>query len=132
MDRIDLVVDVRRTDPSNVLGTGGGTSSATLREKVLEARERRSSRKASSEVALSEGSATMPSADRILIRGCGLGDRERRMFETVSRRTHLSGRAIIRTLRVARTIADLEGHERVGEEHLLEALAFRVREMGAA
>ena len=40
----------------------------------------------------------------------------------------MSGRAIMRTLAVARTIADMDEAERVERAHLCEALAFRVRE----
>ena len=45
------------------------------------------------------------------------------MLADTARRMHLSGRAITRLLRVARTIADLEGYDRVREEHLMEASA---------
>jgi magnesium chelatase family protein len=45
-------------------------------------------------------------------------------------RTHLSPRGRQRVLRVARTVADLEGAERVGTEHVLKALSLRQHEPG--
>jgi magnesium chelatase family protein len=56
---------------------------------------------------------------------CPLGDREERFLEAVARRLGFSGRARDRTLRVARTIADLDGKERIGINHLAEAVQFR-------
>ena len=129
MDRIDIITDVNRTDPENVFETGEGTSSAKLKEAVLEARERRSFRIARE---IEGGLGAKASKDRHVIDSCSLSQREQTMFEGIARRSHLSGRAIMRTLKVARTIADLAGKDKVGEEHLLEALAFRVREGGAS
>lgn len=134
MDRIDLVVDVMRSDPSEVFRTGSGTSSAALRDGVLEARARRGFRRAR-EASHASGRGTARStrpgaagAGLALVEECKLEDSARRMFEDVSRREHLSSRAIMRVLGVARTIADIEQSDAVGEFHLLEALAFRVRE----
>ena len=47
-------------------------------------------------------------------------------------RTHLSPRGRQRVLRVARTVADLEGVEQVGTEHVLRALSLRQHEPGEA
>jgi magnesium chelatase family protein len=54
-----------------------------------------------------------------------LGDREKNSLESAATRMHLSGRGLHRTLRVARTIADLDDSDRIGMAHLSEALAYR-------
>ena len=56
---------------------------------------------------------------------CLLGDNEKSSLESAARRMHLSGRGLHRTLRVARTIADLDDSETIGMAHLSEALAYR-------
>lgn len=56
---------------------------------------------------------------------CQLGGQEQKYLETAALRLALSGRALHRTLRVARTIADIDGHATVHSEHIGEALAYR-------
>ena len=72
--------------------------------------------------------ATLPPDQ--LASSCLLGKSEKSALEQAAQRLHLSGRGLHRSLRVARTIADLEGASRVGGEHLAEALTFR-RDYGA-
>ena len=50
-------------------------------------------------------------------------------FERLADQLALGGRAIVRVARVARTIADLEGRERVCEADVVEALGFRARSL---
>ena len=57
--------------------------------------------------------------------------RRRRFFESLATKSHMSGRAIMRTLALARTIADMEQAPAVGHDHICEAVGFRVREGGA-
>ena len=69
------------------------------------------------------------------VRGRGMGTyafslEAQSTFEAVSERLALGGRAIARVSRVARSIADLELHEEVSSENVLEACAFRSREHG--
>jgi magnesium chelatase family protein len=124
MDRIDLRVDVPRSDPSEVLRSGQGTSSEQLRAGVVAARAFRSERERHQRT---KGTSTSSHVSALVER-CGMASRERALLETVSRRRHLSGRAIVRVLRVARTIADLDQSMQVTQGHLLEALAYRIRE----
>lgn len=119
MDRIDLHIDVRRIPPAEVLGTGGGSSSAELRAGVMRAREFAVRRR------MRQGGGTGTQA---LVRSCGLSGEDSSFFEQAAQRMRMSGRAIMRTLAVARTIADMDEAERVERAHLCEALAFRVRE----
>ena len=90
-------------------------SSIAVRERVLLARERQAARGALN----SELDATS------LARACGLGLREHGLLDAASRRLGLSARACHRIQRVARTIADLAGAERVGVPELSEAIGYR-------
>lgn len=119
MDRIDLHIDVKRVPPEEVLSSGGGTTSAELREGVIAAREYASWRRAREEI----GSSTQE-----VIASCHLGSAESRFFERAAQANHMSGRAIVRTLSVARTIADMAQRGSVTKADLCEALGFRLRE----
>lgn len=134
MDRIDLHLDVQRIPPSDVIATGSGTSSETLREGVLKAREFarwRSLHDAGARVSASVSpheAASGPRRPADLVRDCHLSESSREFFEQSAKAHNMSGRAIMRTLSVARTIADMEESHEVLMKHLCEALSFRVRE----
>ena len=119
MDRIDVVLDVSRVDPALLLGAASGPASAELRERVIDAGERAISRGSGPQALL---------AGAPLLRACGMSAASRERLEQLARAQHLSGRAVTRLLRVARTIADLEGCDSVDGEHLSEAIAYRARE----
>jgi magnesium chelatase family protein len=123
MDRIKLVVDVWRSDPAHVLKTGKGTSSAQLKAGVMQARSFASWR-----------GAHAVTTEEALLDSCRLGTKERSALEVMAERYQLSGRGIMSTLAVARTIADMEEKERVTQDHLVEAVSFRKtdRELVAA
>lgn len=119
LDRIDLSVEVPRV-PLAELGAPPGEhdeDSATVRQRVIRARDHALQR------------AGRPNADistRELERDCALGSAERRWFESALERLGLSARAYHRTLRVARTIADLDGGAGLLDRaHLAEALQYR-------
>ena len=118
-DRIDLTCEVSRIDPAKVMKSGTGTSSHDLRQKVLAARERADARGVG-RVALAH------IAPHKIIEACELDEAQQKLLEDMARVHHMSGRGIVRTLRVARTISDLDDSPRVLDEHLLEALTFRV------
>jgi magnesium chelatase family protein len=118
MDRIDLVLDVDRIDPKALFTTGEGDTSATLLQSVLEVRARAQARGDGPTAQLS-GTA--------LLSACRLEDPARRSLENVARTQHLSGRGVTRLLRVARTVADLDASDRVGSEHIAEAIGFRAK-----
>jgi magnesium chelatase family protein len=60
---------------------------------------------------------------------CALSGSQRRLLGAAMERLGLSGRALHRVLKVARTIADLEGTDRLGDAHLMEAIAYRQHRM---
>lgn len=120
MDRIDMAVRVDRVDPASLLERDTPeTTSALVRERVLEARRRSGVRDGAPAAAL-RGTA--------LAVACALDAQGRGYLTRVARRHHLSGRGVTRLLRVARTIADLEGRDRVTEDHLREAIGYRAWE----
>lgn len=119
MDRIDLHIDVKRVEPGVVLSQEGGVCSADLREGVMAGREYASWRVAREEVERTEQG---------LIKSCKLSEEDRGFFETVAVANKMSGRAIVRVLSVARTIADMAQRANVTRPDLCEAIGFRLRE----
>ncbi len=122
LDRIDVHIDVARMPPSGVLATGTGTSSAKLREGVMAAREYASWRRERA------GYDERGAKTELVVKACALVEGDARFLESLAEAGHMSGRAIMRTLSLARTIADMEEAQRVGRDHLCEAVGFRLRE----
>ena len=118
LDRIDLHIDVRRVPPQDVLSTRGGIDSYTLMEGVIAGREFSSWRTSTEQF----GSTTQD-----LVKSCHLSDADEAFLEKAARANNLSGRAIVRTLSVARTIADIDQRMNVTRADLCEALGYRLR-----
>jgi len=117
LDRIDLHVEVPRVPVGLLdLERDGGERSEAIRTRVVGARARQRARGPSL-------NAHLP--PRELRRCCRLDDRGRKLLEAASERLGLSARAYTRILRVARTIADLAGEERITTAHLAEAIQYR-------
>lgn len=122
-DRIDLHLRVERLPPEDLYrfaaeGTEGeGTEE--VRARVCEARERQRYR-------FREGGRLNGHLRREEIPAvCRLTASAQKLLQWGVRRWKLSARGVDRVLRVSRTIADLAGAERVGEEHVAEALQYR-------
>ena len=121
LDRIDLHVEVPRVAVTTLAEeTPGGESSATIRARVISARERQRARLARLGVAVN---AHVPG--REVRRVCRIDARGRRLLEAASDRLGLSARGYTRILRVARTIADLAGEDEITTSHLAEAIQYR-------
>ena len=123
MDRIDMHIDVQRVPPENVMKAGCGISSEKLREGVLAGREFSDWRRARFPVKRSTAG---------IIESCDLDEKDLAFFESACRKNKMSGRSLVRTLGVARTIADIAQRKRVEKGDLCEALTFRPHEIGAA
>jgi magnesium chelatase family protein len=99
----------------------GGEKSAVIRERVIAARDRQLHR-FQKDVGVN-CNATIPSR---LMRGyCGLDTETSAYLEQVMNELNFSARAHDRILKVARTLADLEGVENIQMQHLLEAVQYR-------
>ena len=92
-----------------------GESSAAVRERVLAARQRQQAR----------GGLNATLSNAALRQHCALDAAGRRLIAHAVDRGGMSARAVHRALRVARTIADLAGEERIATAHLAEAIQYR-------
>ncbi len=124
LDRIDLHVPVPALAFDEIVGTTGEPTSA-VRERVLEARERQRRRLGAAGVV---SNALL--APRALHRVARPGPAAERILRQAVDRKGLTARGFDRLLRVARTIADLAGHEAVAPGDLSEALQFRASPIG--
>ena len=116
LDRFDLQVSVARQSPRDLFANRAAEDSATVRERVTAALARQSQR---------QGCANASLSGRTLLRACELGSEEQALLERASATLHLSARSTLRSLRVARTIADLNRESRVSARSINEALAYR-------
>jgi len=117
-DRIDLIVEVEAVPISALTEGPPGESSAAVRERVLSARIRQGARNRRGGVnAMLRGSE--------LKRHAPLDAPSRRLLESTADRLQLSARGFHRSIRVARTIADLAASEAVTTQYLAEALQYR-------
>lgn len=119
MDRIDIHLDVRRLPPAQVLARERGTPSAVLRDEVLAGRAFASWRRVrAAEAAVGEGPAD----------GAAMTAEARTLLVSLAELHAMSGRAMMRSLAVARTIADMAESEEVAADHVAEAVSYRIRE----
>ena len=65
-----------------------------------------------------------------LRRHCALASGSRKLLARATEKLHFSARARDRVLRVARTVADLAQSDRIGDEHVAEAIGFRTLDRG--
>jgi magnesium chelatase family protein len=116
LDRVDLVVEVPALAPDELLGAKPGEPSTKVRARVSAARRRAHGRGVACNAKLrGEDLRRIASTD----------DKARALLVSAIERLGLSARLVDRTLRVARTIADLSGQETVGSEAIAEALRYR-------
>jgi len=121
LDRIDLHVTVPRLSPEELISLGdGGESSATVRGRVETARKIQQERWRSMGY---QCNAELP--ERVLRRNLNMEDDVRTFLADTMKRARLSGRGYSRTLKVARTVADLEGSESIAVRHVAESLSYR-------
>lgn len=117
LDRIDLHVDVPRLPPAALRPDAPeGESSGHIRQRVIDARQRQLDRAGVTNAALDQAATA---------RHCRLAPGDQALLERAIDALHLSARAMHRILRVARTIADLDGEPRIASAHLKEALSYR-------
>jgi len=115
LDRIDLQVAVPALPADQLTADTRGEPSSAVRERVVAARERQAER----------GELNARLSGRALDEACALGAADRAWLAETLERLKLSARAYHRVLRVALTLADLAGHQRLGRDELIEAIGYR-------
>ena len=123
LDRLDVHVHVRPVEVRDLTRGASGEPSCAVRERVLAARERQLRRFERNETQhRTNAELSLGELEAVAV----LDERGRSMLEQAAVRLGLSARAFVKVLRVARTIADLEGSERVSPLHLAEAVQGRL------
>jgi magnesium chelatase family protein len=120
LDRIDLQIQVPGVRFQDLAAAESGEGSRELRARVFKAREVQSRR--------FEGSRIYANAQmtpRLLKEHCPVGPEAQRLLEAAMERLGLSARAYHRILKIARTIADLEGEGALAPAHVAEAIQYR-------
>ncbi len=123
LDRIDIFVEVPRVEYDKLTGDEPGESSAQVRERVEAARSRQ--RERFEESAGVQSNADMGPAE--VWEHCKLDEAAQALARAAMDQLHLSARAFHRTLKLARTIADLSGDDEIGVAHVAEAVQYRPR-----
>lgn len=118
LDRIDIFVTVPRMPPASLLEEGGDAEpSCDVKARVSRCRDIQQQRQHCSNARLDA---------KRLHRACELGPSQRKLLEAAAERLRLSGRALHRVMRVARTVADMDVAQKIEDHHLSEALAYRI------
>ncbi|MCI9436265.1 MAG: YifB family Mg chelatase-like AAA ATPase [Lachnospiraceae bacterium] len=120
LDRMDLCVELQPVEYSNLKTKGKGESSREIRQRVEQARQRQKARFQNTPYRFNGDIEVCDIGDY-----CALGAEEQCCMERLYASLQLSARAYHRILRVARTIADLDGTEEIRVQHLTEAACYR-------
>ncbi len=125
LDRIDIHIEVPRIEYEKLSDERPGEPSAAIRARVEAARERQRKR--------FEGTRLLANADMgpaEVREYCRVGEEGQSLLRAAMKQLHLSARAYHRILKLARTIADLEGSDEIQTVHLAEAIQYRPRQSG--
>ena len=126
LDRMDLHIEVPVVPFNQLSQMQPGESSAIIRNRVIAARKRQEERYKNFKGVYSNAQMT----ERMIHQFAEPDEQSLDMLRTAMERLHLSARAYNRILKVARTIADLEGTERVLSHHIAEAIGYRNLDRG--
>ncbi len=116
LDRSDIHIEVPRLSSEELMGKRAGESSATVRRRVVKAREKQ---------LLRMGGCNGGMKAKELREHCEMDGSTKDLLKAAIAQFNLSGRGYDRTLKVSRTIADLEGAQQIEMHHVAEAINYR-------
>lgn len=128
LDRIDVHVTLPPVSMDAITSGGPGESSAAVRARVTAARALQMARFVEREVS---APLNVLLSRRDLDRVAKLSPESSDILTRAATRLGLSARAYTKVLKVARTLADLEGARDIGSEHVMEAVSLRILDRGA-
>ena len=120
MDRIDIHLEIRRLSENELMSEKKSESSARIKKRVMKAREIQRKR-------FGDNTCNGEMTQKQIKKYCTLSDETKKYFKNVIRVMEISARGYDKILKVARTIADLEGSKNIEKIHLMEAVSFRKR-----
>ena len=120
LDRLDIIVEAPALEYEELKNRAPAESSAEIKKRVNKARARQQERFAGTDIASNAGMNT-----KALNTYCVLTPECEELMRQAFDSMGLTARSYDRILRVARTIADLEGAEDIGAEHIAEAIQYR-------
>jgi len=120
LDRIDIHIEVPRLKKEELMSSPKGETSATIKERIVKARERQMERLMGSKITCN--ARMLPKHMREF---CKLGSDAEALLKSAIMHFKMSGRSYDRILKVSRTIADLEGSEQIKANHIAEAIQYR-------
>ncbi|MEL6818716.1 MAG: YifB family Mg chelatase-like AAA ATPase [Pseudomonadota bacterium] len=124
LDRIDLRIDVPAIMPGDLIRNRTGETSAQIAERVAQARQCQGERYTS---LLGDGSITNAHCPTSIIEDVAKADASAiDLLAEAADKMHFSARGYHRILKVARTLADLDGSDDVGRIHIAEAISYRM------
>lgn len=120
MDRIDIQLWTKPIDPKKLVNRAPAEASAVVAERVMKARDIQKERFRDEGIFCNAGMT-----NRMIDKYCRLDKECQQLLEKIIEHMGLSARACSRILKLARTIADLEGVENITAAHLTEAASYR-------
>ena len=120
LDRIDLHIEVAPVEYSDLSSKANEENSQTIRERIAKVREIQQKRFEGTEI-----TCNAQITPALLQKFCPLDDGASTMLENAFNKMGLSARAYDRILKVARTVADLDGAEVIGKTHIAQAIQYR-------
>ena len=120
LERIDLTVEVKRLPLADLVSTEPEETSETIRKRVQEVQDIQKERFKGSGIASNSG-IPVPYMEEF----CPMEGEARKLLQEYFERLEMSARSYYRTIRVARTIADMERASRIGRAHIMESLRYR-------
>lgn len=124
LDRIDIVVHVPKVEARQLQSSRREESSEKVRERVMRCDMVQKERYKGTSYRFNSDLDTEG-----IERFCPLGDAQQRFMRSVYKSRKMTARSYYRVVKLARTIADLDGSEMIGEEHLTEAVSYRTDDL---